>query len=861
MPSLWLIVCTVLGGTLAAGGANAINMVVDRDIDRLMERTKDRPLVTGAMTPRAALTFAIALEVVAFLFLWATVNLLERGAGRGRLPLLRVRVHALAQAHVQPQHRDRRGGRRGAHPDRLELGHRHPRLGAGGPLRHHLLLDARPTSGPWPSATGTTTPPPTCRCSRWSRACAAPSGPHPRLHAAAVGAHRAVLAGGRAWGTSTSGSAIVLGGDLHLVRRPARSGCPIPGLARERRRAASPRSRCGPPRCACSPGRSPTSRCCSGPWRSISWCGPDGDDRPRRRQVRRRPGFVTRFPSATRPLPRCLHDRHGRRSRRRAGRPHNPRQPPRPRRVWRRSSAPATTRSSAGSGSPRRCSTWCSPAPPRCSWRSCGSTRADLDNDFFAQAVTLRSIGGAFLFLLPLTIGLATLVVPLQVGRGHDRLPPGGGRGRVDLPPRRWARRSAPTPSTVGPSATTPTASACSSSAFLLVLAGAGAWRGSASAPRCSRSGPPGMSLRRVPLFAWSSLVARHRVGGHPAGPRRARAGRATSTSATAAPNGFISGGGAGHPLRPHLLGVRPAGGLRLRHPGARLRRVGGPRVQRAPATSSTASPWSSSAPTACSPSAPGPCPPSAPTPSPGSTRRRGWRCRSPILAAGARPRSGCGRSRCARARPGWPARSSTRRPSVLMLLVGPGHRCPAGHRADRDAGRRRGRRRSSAPRHHVGRPPTSCWPPPSPPSVASCTGRPRSSAAWSRRTAPASSRSSCWSAPSCGAFPDLVSGLLGQPGVPRHARARQHRHHRGAQHRVGHRRRRARRSAAPRSCCSCSARSARRTLPGDDPVVGSHPRVGHQLAAARRQLRQPPRDHLGGAALRRPPQPEEATA
>jgi protoheme IX farnesyltransferase len=77
MPSLWLIFCTVLGGTLAAGGANAMNMVVDRDIDRLMERTKGRPLVTGAMTPRAALTFAVGLEIVAFLFLWGTVNLLS----------------------------------------------------------------------------------------------------------------------------------------------------------------------------------------------------------------------------------------------------------------------------------------------------------------------------------------------------------------------------------------------------------------------------------------------------------------------------------------------------------------------------------------------------------------------------------------------------------------------------------------------------------------------------------------------------------------------------------------------------------------------------------------------------------------
>jgi protoheme IX farnesyltransferase len=77
LPSLWLIACTVVGGTLAAGGANAINMYVDRDIDRLMERTKDRPLVTGAMSPRAALAFAVALEVAAFALLWGTVNLLS----------------------------------------------------------------------------------------------------------------------------------------------------------------------------------------------------------------------------------------------------------------------------------------------------------------------------------------------------------------------------------------------------------------------------------------------------------------------------------------------------------------------------------------------------------------------------------------------------------------------------------------------------------------------------------------------------------------------------------------------------------------------------------------------------------------
>jgi heme o synthase len=77
LPSLWLMLATVLGGAAAAGGANAINMVVDRDIDRLMERTKGRPLVTGELTPRSALVFAVGLEIAAFAWLWATVNLLS----------------------------------------------------------------------------------------------------------------------------------------------------------------------------------------------------------------------------------------------------------------------------------------------------------------------------------------------------------------------------------------------------------------------------------------------------------------------------------------------------------------------------------------------------------------------------------------------------------------------------------------------------------------------------------------------------------------------------------------------------------------------------------------------------------------
>jgi heme o synthase len=75
-PKAWLIVATLIGGTLAAGGANAFNMVIDRDIDALMERTKRRPLVTGVMSARSATLFAFALEIVAFAVLAVWVNVL-----------------------------------------------------------------------------------------------------------------------------------------------------------------------------------------------------------------------------------------------------------------------------------------------------------------------------------------------------------------------------------------------------------------------------------------------------------------------------------------------------------------------------------------------------------------------------------------------------------------------------------------------------------------------------------------------------------------------------------------------------------------------------------------------------------------
>ncbi|HEY6422280.1 MAG TPA: heme o synthase [Pseudonocardiaceae bacterium] len=77
VPSPWLVLATLLGGTMAAGSANALNCVADADIDAKMKRTRARPLVTHAVPLRHALIFGIVLGVAAFGWLWATTNLLS----------------------------------------------------------------------------------------------------------------------------------------------------------------------------------------------------------------------------------------------------------------------------------------------------------------------------------------------------------------------------------------------------------------------------------------------------------------------------------------------------------------------------------------------------------------------------------------------------------------------------------------------------------------------------------------------------------------------------------------------------------------------------------------------------------------
>jgi heme o synthase len=74
IPSLWLILATLVGGTLSAGAANTLNCYLDRDIDAVMHRTSSRPLVTGEVSPRSALRFGIALAVVSTAWLAVLVN-------------------------------------------------------------------------------------------------------------------------------------------------------------------------------------------------------------------------------------------------------------------------------------------------------------------------------------------------------------------------------------------------------------------------------------------------------------------------------------------------------------------------------------------------------------------------------------------------------------------------------------------------------------------------------------------------------------------------------------------------------------------------------------------------------------------
>lgn len=73
-PSTWLVIATVLGGTMSAASANTLNNLIDRDVDRLMSRTASRPTASGSVSPRGTLVLGLTLGVAGFAWLWLLVD-------------------------------------------------------------------------------------------------------------------------------------------------------------------------------------------------------------------------------------------------------------------------------------------------------------------------------------------------------------------------------------------------------------------------------------------------------------------------------------------------------------------------------------------------------------------------------------------------------------------------------------------------------------------------------------------------------------------------------------------------------------------------------------------------------------------
>ncbi len=102
VPELSLIALVLGGGAMAAGGAHALNHYIERDIDALMRRTRRRPVASGRITPREALWFGIALNVIAFVLLAVLVNLLTASLTLSAT-LFYVFVYTIALKRSTPQ--------------------------------------------------------------------------------------------------------------------------------------------------------------------------------------------------------------------------------------------------------------------------------------------------------------------------------------------------------------------------------------------------------------------------------------------------------------------------------------------------------------------------------------------------------------------------------------------------------------------------------------------------------------------------------------------------------------------------------------------------------------------------------------
>ncbi len=102
IPSLWLVLATLIGGALSAGSANAFNCYIDADIDKIMGRTKGRPLVTGVLSKREALIFSWVIGVASILWLGIFTNWLAASLSLAAI-LFYVFVYTLLLKRRTPQ--------------------------------------------------------------------------------------------------------------------------------------------------------------------------------------------------------------------------------------------------------------------------------------------------------------------------------------------------------------------------------------------------------------------------------------------------------------------------------------------------------------------------------------------------------------------------------------------------------------------------------------------------------------------------------------------------------------------------------------------------------------------------------------
>jgi protoheme IX farnesyltransferase len=102
IPDLWLVLATLVGGALSAGSANAFNCYIDADIDKIMGRTKNRPLVTGELSKREALIFAFVVGALSVAWLWVTTNFLAAMLSLSAI-LFYVLVYTLLLKRRTPQ--------------------------------------------------------------------------------------------------------------------------------------------------------------------------------------------------------------------------------------------------------------------------------------------------------------------------------------------------------------------------------------------------------------------------------------------------------------------------------------------------------------------------------------------------------------------------------------------------------------------------------------------------------------------------------------------------------------------------------------------------------------------------------------